>query len=330
VISEQNHRLFAAACESATTFVVTTHMNPDADAIGSQVGIVRYLASLGKQMRVVNNDPTPEMLRFLEDPAHPAEAYRAGDHDALLRSVDRIVLVDNSAPDRLGAMESIMAEVAGKVLCIDHHPTRETPWADLILSPRACATAAMLYELLERAGWQADPLAAQGLYAGLATDTGFFRFNSTDARAHEIAAALHRLGADPPSVYQGIYERNSLSYTRLLGHALAGVRVERDVVAIVVIDRDLVEHLAADDVDSSEVMTALLAMDGIEIALLFRELEGGRVKVSLRSKGERDVHSLASEFGGGGHRNASGIVMDGSLDDTVRKVTERAGKLLES
>ena len=97
----------------AKTLVLTTHMNPDADALGSEVGLVRYLASLGKQVRIVNNDPTSEPLRFLEDPQHPTEAYDPAVHDDLLREVDRIMLVDNSAPDRLGDMESIMADVAG-------------------------------------------------------------------------------------------------------------------------------------------------------------------------------------------------------------------------
>ena len=100
-------------------------------------------------------------------------------------------------------------------------------------------------------------------------------------------------------------------------------------MASVVIPLELVERLAAAEVDSSEITTTLLAMDGIQLALLFRELEGGRVKVSLRSKGSHDVHALASEFGGGGHRNASGIVTDGELDDVVRRVSERALAMLD-
>jgi phosphoesterase RecJ-like protein len=181
----------------------------------------------------------------------------------------------------------------------------------------------MVYDLVRAAGWAPDAPAAEGLYVGLATDTGFFRFNSTDARAYEVAADLVRSGVRPSEVYQAVYERNSVAYTRLLGHALADVRVEAGTVAWVALRRDRIASLDARDVDTSEITTPLLAMDGITVALLFRELDGGRVKVSLRAKGVLDVHRLAAEFGGGGHRNASGIVMDGALDDVARAVVGR-------
>jgi phosphoesterase RecJ-like protein len=324
MISSEAHELFRELCDGAQNIVVTTHMNPDGDGIGSQIGLARYLASRGKNVRLVNQDPTPELLQFLESEDHTVETYDPGTHDELLRSSDLVLLVDNSAPDRLGAMEPIMVQIAAHTLCIDHHPSRETPWSQLILKEGACATTAIVYELVHKAGWVPDGPAAEALYVGLATDTGFFRFNSTDENAYRIAAELVRSGVDPSKVYQAIYERNSVAYTRLLGQALTGVQVDKGSVASVVITRKMIEALDAFDVDLSEITTPLLAMDGINVALLFRELPDGRIKVSLRSKGRLDVHQLASEFGGGGHRNASGIVMDRALDDVVRKVIARA------
>jgi phosphoesterase RecJ-like protein len=324
-----DHDRFRELCEGAERFVLTTHMNPDGDALGSQVGLTRFLTARGKQVRVVNQDATPEILRFLEAHTSGVETYDPGVHDGVLRSADLIVLVDNAALDRLGRMEPIMGEVAGHTLCIDHHPSRRTPWSHQILDEGSCATSVMIYDLVRAAGWEPDREAAEGLYIGLATDTGFFRFNSTDAKAYEVAAELVRLGSDPSRVYQAIYERNSVAFTRLMGHALTGVRVEGGgAVASVSITRDLIAQLNAEDVDTSEITTPLLALDGITVALLFRELAGGRVKVSLRSKGVLDVHRLAAEFGGGGHRNASGIVMEGALEDVVRTVTHRTTTLL--
>ena len=187
----------------------------------------------------------------------------------------------------------------------------------------------MIRELTRECGWTPDLRAATALYVGLATDTGFFRFNSTNARGHEIAAELLGLGVESAPIYQKIYERNSLPLTRLLGRALADVRTHAEgAVASVRITLELLDELDARDVDTSEITTALLVMDGIRIALLFRELDGGRVKVSLRSKGEMNVHLLASEFGGGGHRNASGIVMPGEIDDVISTVTQRALNLV--
>ena len=329
MIPPESHALFREQCATHQRFVLTTHMNPDGDALGSQFGLARFLLAQGKDVRIVNQDGTPELLRFLEDAAYPVEVYDPEVHDAVLRDRDLVVLVDNSAPDRLGRMEPIMRSVDGNTLCIDHHPTRGTPWSRQVLDEDACATAVMIYELVRGCGWSLDSRAAEAIYVGLATDTGFFRFASADARAYGVAAELLRLGADPAAVYRAIYERNSLAFTRLLGHALTGVQVVGEgQIACVRIRRELLERLDATEVDTSEITTALLAMDGVGVALLFRELDGGQVKVSLRSKGGLDVHALAAEFGGGGHRNASGIVVDGDFDEFASKVTERAVALL--
>ncbi len=320
---------FNRRIEHSRRVLVTTHMNPDGDAIGSLIAVARLLKSLGREVHLVNQDRTPRALEFLEDDRHRVEVYDPPRHDPVLEAVDLAVLVDNSTPDRLGRMETPMLRVASKTLCIDHHPTRGTPWAHNILDPQASATAAMIYELLEARGWKLDRPTAEALYVGIASDTGFFRFNSTSSRAHEIAATLLREGVDPARCFQRIHERNSAAYTRLLGHALAGLRLDADgAVASVQITRELTERCGAQDEDTSEMTTSLLSMDGVWIALLFRELGDGRVKVSLRSKGDMDVHRLAAEFGGGGHRNASGIVVEESMTRVQDRVIERACALV--
>ncbi len=328
-MQESDHELFRKSIDGASTFVLTTHINPDGDALGSQLGLAKFLRSQGKQVRLINDDPTPPVLSFLEDPDLPVEVYSPSIHDSVLQDVERIILVDNSAPDRLGTLEHPMLGFVEKVLCIDHHPSRNSPWADQIVDERSCATAVMIYDLVRADGWVPDLATAEAIYVGLATDTGFFRFNSTNAKAHEVAAELVKLGVRPARSYEEIYERNSEAFTRLLGHALAGLTMSAGgAIAVVRIDRKMLEDLNAEDVDTSEINTALLAMDGLSVALLFREQPGGKVKVSLRSKGKIDVHLLASEFGGGGHRNASGIVMAGELDHVVRTVTDRTVALL--
>lgn len=329
MISPAGHDLFRKLYRGAERVVLTTHINPDGDALGSQLGLARFLIAGGKAVRIVNQDRAPDNLSFLEDDAIPIEIYDRNAHDAALSAADLVILVDNSAPDRLGAMESVMRAVAGRVLCIDHHPSRGTPWAHPILDEGSCATAVMIYDLTRACGWAPNREAAEALYVGLATDTGFFRFNSTNVRAHQVAAELLKLGAASATAYREIYERNSLAYTRLLGHALVGLELAAGgLLATVTLPRELIKELKAEDVDSSEIATSMLAMDGIRVALLFRELPDGRVKVSLRSKGEFDVHRLAGEFGGGGHRNASGIVIVGRLAEVVSIVTDKTAALL--
>ena len=331
MISADSHAMFRRLCGEAKRIVLTTHMNPDGDAIGSEIGLARFLMADDRELHPINGDATPEILAFVDGPPTQIEVYDASTHDALIEGADLVILVDNSAPDRLGRMEEIMARVAGNTLCIDHHPTRDAPWAHNILEVEACATSAMIHELTQGCGWTPDARAAEALYLGLATDTGFFRFNSTNAQAHSAAAELLRLGVDPAAIYRRVYERNSEAYTRLLGHTLTGLQLHAGgAVAAAEVPRALIHSLHAEAEDTSEITTALLAIDGVRVAILFRELADGRVKVSLRSKGDLDVHGLATEFGGGGHRNASGIVMRAGIAEAVQRVTDRAAALAAS
>lgn len=321
---------FRRLVETHRSFVLVTHVNPDGDAIGSEVGLARYLLSRGASVRIVNDDVTPKNLVYMEESGPRAERYDAATHDPVFEAAGLVVLLDNSAPDRLGRVEQVAMRHASKVLCIDHHPTRGTPWAFNLIEDTASATTVLVYRFVRGMGGTPDPPAATALYTGLATDTGFFRFNSTKPEAHRVAAELLDLGADPVRCYAEVYERNSPEYTRLLGHALASLRMHAGgAIASVRLPRELIEACGAAGVDTSEITTPILATDGVRIALLFREFPDGRVKVSLRSKGAFDVHALASEFGGGGHRNASGIVMNAPLDDTVVTILARAEDLLQ-
>lgn len=310
-------------------FVLTTHINPDGDAIGSEVSLAAFLVAQGKSVRIINQDPTPEILAYLRVEGVRFEVYDAEQHDPVLEAADTILLVDNSAPDRLGTMEPVMRRLASSTLCIDHHPMRNAPWSDTILDTDACATTAMIHDLIVACGWQPDAVAADAIYVGLVTDTGFFRFNSTNARGHEIAAGLLRAGVDSAGTFRRIYERNPVAYAHLLGHALTELQLEANgQIAYVGITWDRVRRLGAQEVDPTEITTSLLAIDGVRMAILFRELADGKIKVSLRSKGTLDVHGLAIGFGGGGHRNASGIVAPGKLSDVMAEVTARAAELV--
>jgi len=328
VIDAAWQKAFEELVARGRLFVLVTHVNPDGDAIGSEVGVARFLAARGREARIVNSDPTPVTLRWLEGDGPAAEAYDPARHDGLFTAADAVLLLDNFAPDRLGSLEPLLLAHAAKTFCIDHHPAKETPWGHHLIDTSACATALLVYELVTAAGWRPDRAAAEALYAGLATDTGFFRFNSTSPRALRVAAELLDAGADPTRSYAEVYERNSPAYTRLLGRALGGLKLEADGrLGTVAVTLRMVEECDASGVDTSEVTTHVLAVDGVHIAVLFRELPGGAVKVSLRSKGLLDVQALASEFGGGGHRNASGIVLSGAFDDVVARVTSRAAAL---
>ena len=329
MIEESGHRLFREVISSHDAVVLTAHMHPDGDALGSQLGLAAFLMSQGIEVTILNPDPVSETLKFIVDPRHNVQTFDPKLHQAILRDAARIILLDNSAPDRLGSMEGAMVENAGRVLCIDHHPSRNPPWANMILDQASSATAAMVFELVTRQGWTPDQAAARALFTGLATDTGFFRFNSTNPQAHRIAADLLEIGADTAATFQAVNERNTPAYTRLLGEALSGLRLDAGgAVVSVRIDTDTQVRCDARGVDTSEMTTPLLAIDGVRIALLFRDLGDGDIKVSLRSKGDINVHALAMKFGGGGHLNASGIVLAGDLGQLVDQVVAEAVRLI--
>jgi phosphoesterase RecJ-like protein len=331
MLDKERSELFRGLMARNRRLFLATHMNPDGDAIGSEIGLARFAAATGHDVRIVNQEATPRTLAYLEENGPSVEVYDPARHDGELAAADLLILVDNSAPDRLGRMETILRSLASKVLCIDHHPTQGTIWAHDILDEQASATAAMIYDLITAAGHRLDVGIAEALYAGLSTDTGFFRFNSTKARVHEIAAELLAAGVQPARCFGEVYERNSPAWTRLLGRALAGIRLDAGgSVVSVRITRAMESECGAEGADTSEMTTPLLAIDGVRIALLFRELPEGRVKVSLRSKGDLDVYRLAMEFGGGGHRNASGIVTVGRLDEIAETVIARSASLLSA
>ena len=329
MIRDEDHQRFANWISDSQRLVLTTHMNPDGDALGSEIGLALFLEQLGHHVTLLNADPTPDSLAFLLDGRPAPIVFEETDGRRRLANADRVILLDNSAPDRLGCMERAMVEVASKTCCIDHHPTRGMPWSERVLDVSASATSEIVYDLVTGRGWIPDRVAARALYVGIATDTGFFRFNSTTANAHRIVSALLDLGVETADCYRRLYERNSLAFTRLLGQALSDIQLDgAGAVASVRLTQALLNDLEAQNEDVSEIANVLLAMDGVRIALLFRELREGSVKVSLRSKGPLDVHALAVRYGGGGHRNASGIVALGSIADVAAEVVSRAVELV--
>jgi len=164
----------------------------------------------------------------------------------------------------------------------------------------------------------------------LVTDTGYFRFSKTSPRCHEAAAEMLAAGVEPPLVYEQVFERNSAALLRLGGVAMADLRQEEGGrLAWVSLTYAQVLGCQAETEDTSEVVNDLLSIDGVRLAVLFKEMGGGRTKLSFRSKGDLDVNRLASQFGGGGHTNAAGAVVAGGLDETVMRVLRSCRELLK-
>ena len=311
------------------TFVLTTHINPDGDGLGSEIALALYLTGEGKTVSVINQSETPAYYTFMNS-LFPIATFSADKHNDLIKNADVIIALDTNTPARFSALkESVLRSGATKI-CIDHHPDQEA-FADLyVVDEQATATGEIIFKLLKYLNRNAvtTPI-AEGLYAAIMTDTGSFRFPKTDSETHTIAAELLERGADPAAIYQKIFEEGSANKLKLLGRALDSLTIYHHgaVAAITLRQKDFAETLTSEE-DTDNMVNYALTVGGVKVGLMFIELAEG-VKVSFRSKGTIPINALAKEFGGNGHMNAAGARIHGrTADDVVKNVVERSGHYL--
>lgn len=312
------------------SFVLTTHINPDGDGLGSECAVARYLKRRGKVVRIINHSHTPANLRFLAS-LFPIETFDPAFHADLVRTADVIMVLDTNHADRLVSMKPFYLENLGAKICIDHHPDPDT-FKDLcLIDEAASATGEMIYRILmELDPNSVDAGTATALYAAIMTDTGSFRFPKTDSDVHTICADLLARGADPVRVYEELYERGPVGRLRLLGLVLSKLTVEHNgKVAWFAVTQEMFRDTATVEPDTDAFVPYALAVDGVQIGLMFTQLDG-LVKVSFRSKGTIAVNALAREFGGNGHLNAAGARIAGArLEEIIPRVLERAGAYVQ-
>lgn len=302
---------------------LSTHVNSDGDGCGSEAALARILIARGLHVRIVNPTPWPEMFRFLLGDGieeRSAEGARA------LKDIDLLVVLDISDVKRLGQLTDAVRALTVPKLVIDHHIATDEPAGSLMLSDTtACATGELVFDLAVVLGAALTEPVARALYAAILTDTGGFRFSNTSPRCHAIAASLLAAGIDPEEMYRRIYASVPAGKLRLLREALASLEVDaaNGIAWLSVPAGALEEHgLASEDLDGLVEHPRSIA--GTRLALFFRDLGHGKVKVSFRSTGDVDVNRFARQFGGGGHARASGALIPGALDDVVARVTTAA------
>ena len=314
--------------ERAKTAVLATHVTPDGDGIGAEICWHSYLVSRGIEARIFNTEATPLRYRFLDEPGS-VEVYDEAKHGDFLRSADLLFMLDNSAPSRFGPLEAAARASRAVTVCIDHHNLVDPFWKVNLIDSSSAATGEMVYRIIEALGGDPDFTAAQAAYVSLVTDTGSFRFGKTSPASHQLAARLLAKGVRPPRVHEEVYERTSAALVRLAGMALAGLRLEEaGRLAWITMTLAQVHESGAEHEDTSDVVNELLTIDGVRIAVLLKELAGGRLKLSFRSKGKLDVNRIAQSFGGGGHTNASGAVIPGTIDTKGEEILRSCRELL--
>lgn len=305
-------------------FAITAHLSPEADAIGSALALRLILRKLGKEALIVLQDSVPHNLHFLKG-WKSIKAPRAFPDQF---QPQLWFIVDCANLNRIGEkMVALTEQGQGPMVNIDHHLSN-SHFGHVNYVRQTAATAQLILELSEALNI-IDSEIATSLYAGIVADTDSFRNANTDSRVLRDAAALVDYGARARKVAVNLYERQTLGELRLRGLCLSQARLE-DSIVWCNLPWKAFAQLGASPQETEHLVEDLRALQGVKVAALFRELEGGRVKVSLRAKLGFKVNEVAQHFGGGGHEQAAGCVVPGELAEVEELVLRELRRRLDA
>lgn len=306
----------AAYLLKSDNYIILGHNIPDGDCIGSLLGLYLGLKAVEKQVRIFLSGPVPEIYHYLTcwQSIRPARE--------LVFSPTNIIFLDCADRERVG--EDLLQRIEGKscIINIDHHLQKE-PYGDYnYVDPGAAATGEIVFALLEAMQVKITPEMADCLYAAIIMDTGRFMNSNTTPETMRIAARLLELGADVDQARVNLFESKSPLEILLLSQALKHIKFSEDGrIAWMSLPYEEVKAVNALDFHPEGIINYTRMIAGVEVGLLFREIEPGVIKIGFRSKGEIDVAAIASCFNGGGHRQAAGARQEGSLVEVIENVT---------
>jgi phosphoesterase RecJ-like protein len=313
---------FTELIDRSERILLTSHIRPDPDAIGSEIGMCRVLEALGKEVEIVNAQPTPANLLFL-DPDGKIKVLGETISQEWIDGIDLLLVLDTTAWAQLGAMSEVVRGTKATCAVIDHHVGGDDLGAILFKNETAEAAGRLVGQAAHHLGVALTPEMAIPLFAAVATDTGWFRFASVSPTTFRFTAELMEAGALPDAIYQVLYEQESLGRLRLVGRTLCKSRTKLDgrLIHTEITLADF-QQAGADSSDSEDIVNMTLTVDGTELAFILVEQKGGGFKISFRSRCEVDCSQVAKKFNGGGHKKAAGAFVEASLEETRKKVME--------
>jgi phosphoesterase RecJ-like protein len=309
-------------------FLVTTHVQADPDALGSELSLAKALESLGKTVCILNPTPISKNYAFLDS---ENEIRIFSKEDSLSNyEFDAVFILDISRWERLGMLADPIRESGKTKICIDHHPYTGG-YADLhIINMEACASAEIIYDLIHYLDIPLSREIAELIYASILSDTGSFSFSNTSSRAHKIACELLNYGIQSRKIFEQLYQNHTPDRLRFLGKALANLQLDcnQQLAWITIPHQMLLDHgVVAEDTEG--FVDIPRNCKEVQLSILFLEVQPDDVKISLRSKGNFNSNQLAGRFGGGGHYHASGIRLTGPLAEIEQTVLSEARKAID-
>jgi bifunctional oligoribonuclease and PAP phosphatase NrnA len=314
--------LLEALRKPGGTILCLGHVHPDGDVLGTLLGLGLALSAAGASVTFAGPHPVPDVLAFLPG-TDRWQVWKAAPGP-----FDIIVMTDCPNPDRSEGLLEGARGPRSRVLNIDHHPDNRRYGSIDWIDPSAAATGEMIFDLLTALGLPLTPAIALNLFTAVHTDTGSFRYSNTTPRTFRIAAELAAAGADPALVSDRLYQQRGRDSLVQLGTVLRRVEVSDDgQVAWLSVPRDLVPR---ELIESEDLVSYPRSIGGVKVAVLLREEAPGTVKASLRAKGEVAVNKIAHRFGGGGHENAAGCTLSGTLEEAAASLLQAVREALAS
>jgi phosphoesterase RecJ-like protein len=313
---------FAEIVGAGRRFITTTHIRPDCDTLGCSLAMAAILESLGKEVLTLNGAAVPPNYSFL-DPQGRFKQLDVQVPRAELEAYDAVIVLDTSAWAQLGPMADVLRTTKIKKVVIDHHLSSDDLGAEMFKDTSAEATGRLVIEAADRLGVPLTPAIAVPAYVALATDTGWFRFSSTQPRTLELAARLVAAGARPDAIYKDLYENDTLPRLNLTGRALSRAQTELDGRLIYTwLEQADFAACRALPSDSEDLINLTLAVHGTQAAVILVEQKTGGYKLSFRSRCDLNCAQVAEQFGGGGHKKAAGAFIDDSLESARRRALD--------
>lgn len=306
-----------------SSFLIVSHVNPDGDAISSSSAVAWCLKQLGKQAIIINESELPKRLNYL---------YR---YDSILRyepqmelAFDAVIAVDCADDSRMGKIAELL-NAETPILNIDHHATNNNFGRVNVVHAEAAATVQILFDLFNYMQLNIDIECGTALYTGLITDTGGFRYSNTSPEVMKMASDLLAIGVSGHKLADTLLEKMTIGKLKILQLALSRITFSEDEkIGWVHIDKDDLSNCNAEPEDLEGIVNYVLNVDGIEVAILFKETKTGAYKASLRSAGHVDVAAICQSFGGGGHVRAAGCTLDQSLNTCIEQLVSEIRKAL--
>ncbi|HDT15699.1 MAG TPA: bifunctional oligoribonuclease/PAP phosphatase NrnA [Firmicutes bacterium] len=306
-----------SAVKRSERILLTTHVNPDGDGLGSGLALACKLMKMGKKVDFINADPIPRIYDFLP-------------HSAMIKNrkkvagcYDLVIFLECPDLERNGHIIDHLRQ-ARCVINIDHH-LGNSFYGDInVVDPKAAAVGVQLVKFMELVGWKIDSDMAKCLYTAVITDTGSFNYSNTTPEVHRIAGKLIHAGARPVDISAEVYS-TTVSSTKLLQKMLKEMKV-KGKIGYSVITRKMLRDTNALESEADNFINSIRAIRGVEVAVLFKERDSKTVKISFRSKKGVDVNIIAAELNGGGHKYASGCMLEKNINDAVKLVLSKIRK----